>query len=125
MSVFGGFLGFGILAAGVGLALAGSVPVATVTAVGGILTGAAAVFLFKQADRAKSDAQENLKSISQAAERDESVLVASFYASQMEPGYDRNSAFGTLAKAYAVRRASDFGATPRNSPSPEVEAKED
>jgi hypothetical protein len=86
-----GILGFGLLVAGVGLAFDAKVPVATVTGAGGILTGAAAALLFKQADRAKTDAQANLSTISDATQRDENMLSASFYASLIK---DRDGSSG-------------------------------
>jgi hypothetical protein len=93
-----GILGFVALLVGLAVGLAGHVAVGTVTGLGGLLIDGAAALIFKQANRAKSDAQTNLSAITQAAERDENRQMALIYASRVDRDYERNAVNRELAQ---------------------------
>ena len=96
-----GVVGFALLAAGVGIAMADRLEVGTVTAMGGVLAEAAAALVFNQANRAKSDAQANLAAIALAAERDENNLMAYIYASRIQDLAMRDATHAALAREMA------------------------
>jgi hypothetical protein len=96
-----GLVGFTLLAAGVGIAMAELLGVGAVTALGGVLAEAAAAMVFNQANRAKSDAQANLAAIARAAERDENNLMAYIYASRIQDVSMRDATNAALAREMA------------------------
>jgi hypothetical protein len=96
-----GVVGFALLAAGVGIAMADLLGLGAVTALGGVLAEAAAAMVFSQANRAKSDAQANLAAIARAAERDENNLMAYIYAARIQDVSMRDATNAALAREMA------------------------
>ncbi len=91
-------IGFALLSAGIGLALVGSIPVGTVSIIGGVLADVAATLVFRQANRAKSDAQANLSDIARAIEQDEKYLMAYKCLSQIQDSSVRDATHAIVAR---------------------------
>ncbi|WP_425436315.1 TRADD-N-associated membrane domain-containing protein [Mycobacterium terramassiliense] len=117
VSLLVGLVGFALLMAGVALALADSVQVGTVTSLGGLLTDGAAALIFNQANRAKSDAQSNLKTIAHAAERDESNLMAFILASRIDDDGIRDATHADLARQLIIATSAPTPQVPQDGPS--------
>lgn len=98
-SVMVGLVGFVLLMTGVGLAFSELIGVGTVTGIGGLLTDAAAALVFSQANRAKKDAQDNLFSIAQTAEKYENYIMAFVYASGIEDTSVRDATNALIARS--------------------------
>jgi hypothetical protein len=106
-----GFIGFVLLAAGVGVAFAGMTSAGTVTALGGVVANAAGAMVFNQANRAKQDAQANLVAIARSTEADQATLLAFLCMSRICDQAVRDTTNAALARKL-------IGAEPSEDPHP-------